>query len=512
MRYVDAEEMRRIDVGTLGRTWCFPDVPAEDALVKLASLRLAGFIAHMCGDSANRTCVHVVFGSGNNGADAVYAGLELEGRGFRVKYYAAFAREKLGGAIARLEAAGALPAVNWCGGDRDWTQMPAHIVEPGDVVVDGILGLGFHGAPRGYCNAAIEWINRCGGRAKVVAVDLPSGLDADTGDCPGAVVEAGWTVCMGMPKKGMMSANALRYCGSIHVVDLGMDGGEPAGCDEMVAAGDVARLIPPRRWDANKGDFGHVCVVGGAQGFCGAVALAVMGALRGGVGLISALVPHEVVLATAAHAPEAMVWPVDRWGAVVEAGFNFRGKTLVVGPGMTRTSDVHAAVRWLLTASGVSGAVLDADALNVFEGSAGSLRGVKIPVVITPHPGEAARLLGVSAGDVQADRAAAARRLAETTGAVVVLKGAGTLVVAQDKPIHMVPSANPGMASGGMGDVLAGLTGALLARGLGAFDAARSAAWIHSCAGDIAAWRLGRDAMLATDVAAAIGEVMRALA
>lgn len=510
MRYVSTDEMRRIDRETIAAAFPFPEVPREDALIKLASLGLANFILRMCAATELKPQVHIVFGSGNNGADAVCAGLELEAHGFIVHYYAAFQRSKLRGFLGTLDAAGKMPAVSWpSDDDSSWTRMPAAAIEHDSIVVDGILGIGAHGAPSGIAKEAIEWINKLQRRVRIVAVDIPSGVDGDSGECAGVAVTANYTVCMGMPKRGMRTASSLSHSGSVYMADLNiapatLAGSEGGSTDEMVAERDVAESIPCRRWDAHKGDFGHVCVVGGATGFCGAPSLTALGALRAGAGLVSALVPRAIVAVVAARAPEMMVWPIDGWDAILTAPLSLKGKIVVAGPGMGRSSEVGKAIRWLLEESGADGFVLDADALNAFEGDAESIHGSGRKIILTPHPGEAARLLGVELSTVVADREGALKKLVELTDATVILKGAGTLVSAPGRGMHLVPGVNPGMASGGMGDVLAGIAAAMLGRGLSAFDAARAAAWIHARAGDVAAFRLGYDAMLATDVAAAI--------
>lgn len=513
MRYVSSSEMRAIDAALLETACHFRGVPPADRLVKLASLGIAHLVVEM-GGAVARPCVHVVFGPGNNGADAVYAGLELAARGFPVRYYATFAAPAAKGAVQALLDAGGLPDVVWHDPVRPWTEMPASAIAPGDVVLDGVLGIGASGPPREPAAAAIRFVNRLKGCARILAVDVPSGLDADTGAAPGDVVAADVTLCMGLPKVGFANPAALRFCGSVHVHDLAMPealaaGGGDLARDELVAARDVARCVPRRAWDAHKGDFGHVCVVGGCARYRGAPALAALGALRAGAGLVTAAVPEGIANAVAGHAPETMILPlsseVATRAALAGSGFDFTGKTLVVGPGMSSGCGVADALAWLLECSGAQSAVLDADALNALGGDAAALAECAMPMVLTPHPGEAARLLGCGAAEVQADRPAALRRLVAMTRKAVVLKGAGTLVSAPGRGVHLVACANPGLARGGTGDVLAGVAGALLARGLDPFDAARAAAWLHARAGDVAAWRLGREAMLARDVANALG-------
>ena len=521
MRYVSTGEMRNIDEMTLEKTCFFPGFREQDRLIKLASSGVVDFVMRMCRNASSLPTVYVVFGNGNNGADAVFAGWELAEQGFRVLYYASIAENAVKGVTKTIADSGRCGHINWLVPDHPWTDRPPSAFDSPSVILDGVLGIGLHGAPTGGAQDAIEWINRMRGRAQVVSVDVPSGLDANCGTSAGVVVDADFTVTMGLPKKGMAQPDAMAHTGSIYIHDLEIassviDSDHQADADEMVSLRDVAACIPKRKWNSHKGDFGHVCIVGGSNGYCGAPALASLGALRTGAGLVSALVPSSIQSIVATQAPEMMVWPLS--GATVSAeslrssGFSFANKTLVVGPGMSQASGICEAVIWLLKDSGASGAVIDADGLNVFSGSASELKSFSLPKIITPHPGEASRLLGTSIRSIQSDREGALKKLVELTGSAVILKGAGTLVSAPGRGIHLVPGVNPGMAKGGMGDVLSGIAGALLARGLDAFDAARAAAWIHFAAGDQAAWRKGREAMLATDLIDSLADTMRLFA
>ncbi len=515
MRYVSTEEMRRIDGDLLTTSCRFSGVPESDHLIKLASLGIVNLILEMCASSPVRPAVYVIFGNGNNGADAIYAGWELAEQGFKVHFFAALTEDGAKSVVRTLSNTGRFPSISWCSEEQPWTALPPSVIPRGSIIIDGILGIGVHGAPKEPAASAIRWINRLKGRVHIVSVDVPSGLNADTGTAQGDVVNADITVCMGMPKRGMATCSSLSHSGSVYVNDLEipeeyLHGVAAIACDELVTARDVAESTPCRRWDSHKGDYGHVCIVGGTAGYCGAPALAALGAMKSGAGLVSVFVPEAIAGLVAVHAPEMMVHPLNSdvvtAFSLLASRASFAGKTIVAGPGMSQKNGVQEAVQWLLTSSGATGVVLDADALNVLCGSVQTLAACTTQKIITPHPGEAARLLGMSIAAVQADRPAALRALVDLTGAAVILKGAGTLVSAPGRGIHLVANVNPGMARGGMGDVLAGIAGAMLARGLTAFDAARAAAWLHARAGDIAAWRKGREAMLATDVIACLGE------
>lgn len=485
MRTASASEIRSLDAAARAGAWSPPGADPARALVRFAALALADETETLAARFPARPAVFAVCGGGDNGADAALAAELLAGRGFRVE-------------VLRVADAAA------------WAGMPPAALPARSIVLDGALGLGLRGAPRADAAAAIAWTNRMreAGRALVVAVDLPSGLDADTGDAPGPAATADFTVTMGLPKRGFANPAALARCGEILVADLGYPAdalappADPAGT-EIFSGADARRLVPPRAWDANKGSFGHVAIVAGSGRYRGAPALAALGALRGGAGLVTALVPRAVAPSVAAAAPELMVREFGgeavSSAALAAAGFDFAGKVVLAGPGLSRAPGVAEALAWLRSTPGVRGFVFDADALDA---SLPAGAAPAAPCILTPHPGEAARMLGCAAADVQADRPAAARALAERTGATVVLKGAGTLVAAPGRPLSLVPCGNPGLARGGSGDLLAGFCAAMLARGLAPFDAARAAVWRHGRAADLAAVRRGVESMLPTDLLA----------
>lgn len=510
MRYVTVAEMRAIDEQVRKTTCRFPDVPEADHLIKVAAHGIVNLVLDFCCEFAVRPSVIIVFGNGHNGADALYAGWELAANGFAVKYYAVMAEAAAKGTVKRLAASERCHPLEWFDTSVPWTEFPPSMVPAGTIIIDGVLGVGLSGAPREAAASAIRWMNRLKGRARIISVDIPSGLDAESGTAAGDVVVADLTVCMGFPKRGMAQPSALQWCGSIDVNNLEMSpdlwrGEADHMRDELIGSRDVEAWLPARQWDAHKGDFGHVCIVGGAPGYCGAPALAARGALRAGAGLVSAIVPVSVAKGICAQLPEAMVHTYHDESvsafSLEQTRFDFSGKIVVVGPGLSQRTGVREAVEWLLSRSDATGIVLDADALNVLCGNVAALLAFQGAKIMTPHPGEAARLLGTTVADVQADRAGAVKKLVELTGAVVILKGAGTVVSAPGWGVHLVACVNPGMARGGMGDVLAGIVGALLARGLSPFEAACAAAWLHARAGDRVAWRMGREAMLASDVA-----------
>ncbi|HEY2345860.1 MAG TPA: NAD(P)H-hydrate dehydratase [Xanthomonadaceae bacterium] len=362
-----------------------------------------------------------------------------------------------------------------------------------DLWVDALFGIGLARAPEGAARAIIEAINASG--VDIFALDVPSGVDADSGYVPGTAIRATCTLSFIVDKRGLRTGVALDHVGALRVDDLGVPSavsGMHVPAARLVRADALPGWLPRRTLDSNKGDFGHVLCVGGDHGTAGAVALAAEAALRCGAGLVSVATRADHVAILLARRPELMVRAVEDSGDFETACM--RPSVLAVGPGLG-TGEWGRA---LLAASLKAGKplVLDADALNLIAQSPCRLPGA----VITPHPGEAGRLLGMSTAQVQADRFAAAARLAERYGCCVALKGAGTVVAGPDAAPVVVDAGNPGMASGGMGDVLTGVIAALRAQGLPAFDAAACGALLHATAGDAAAAHGGERGLLAADL------------
>ena len=366
------------------------------------------------------------------------------------------------------------------------------------VIVDALLGIGLRGAPRPEFAAAIEEINQSG--LPVIALDIPSGLDADTGAAQGVVVNAGLTISFIGLKRGLVTGRGPAFCGEIlldrlDIPEMVFDQELPAA--ECLGLPSLLPLLKPRAADAHKGDFGHVMVIGGDTGFGGAALMAAEAAARTGAGLVSIASRPEHIPAILARRPEIMACGVVS-GQELEP-LLARPTVLVVGPGLGRSPWSEQMLQQAVK-SGLP-LVLDADALNILA------EGCVVPKpnghgrwLLTPHPAEAARLLGITTADVQTDRFAAATKLQEKYQAGIILKGAGSLVAAAEERIGVVIDGNPGMASGGMGDVLSGILGGLLAQGLGIKDAARLGAVLHANAADLAAGELGQRSVLATDL------------
>jgi NAD(P)H-hydrate epimerase len=437
--------------------------------------------------------VTVLCGVGNNAGDGYVVARLARGDGLAVRVLQLGDPAKLqGDALAMAEAWRAAG-----GALEPYRGLP----ERTDVIVDALLGTGLERDVEGQWAQAVDAANAH--PAPVLAVDIPTGLHADTGRVLGTAVRAAATISFIGLKQGLFTGAGPDRCGEVHFDALQV----PAVIysREILSArrldwGKQGEVLGPRRRGAHKGDHGHALVVGGAPGFSGAVRLAGEGALRAGAGLVTvATHPSHAALLNVGR-PELMVRGVE--GPADLTPLLERATLVAIGPGLDRQE-------W---GRGLLGAVLerdlplvaDADALSLLAGASAR----RDDWVLTPHPGEAARLLGCSVAEVQADRFAAARRLQERFGGVVVLKGAGTLVQgASHRPPGVCSGGNPGMATGGTGDVLTGVIAALLAQGLGLEDAAACGVCLHAAAGDAAA-RAGERGMLAADLIEAIRPVL----
>lgn len=361
-----------------------------------------------------------------------------------------------------------------------------------DVIVDALFGIGLSRAPEADVQALIGAINAQA--APVFALDVPSGVDADRGSAPGVAVLATRTLQFIARHAGLYTGDTLEYTGVLGLEDLEIPAGTFDGVSveaSLLEQDVLARWLLPRRRNTHKGESGHVLCIGGDEGSGGAIALCAEAALRTGAGLVSVATRPAHVAALLARRPEAMVRAVESTDEL--APLLERARVIAVGPGMGQADWGRALFQQAMR--GDRPRVIDADALNLLAASPQRLQ----DAVLTPHPGEAARLLQCTTADVQRDRFASARAIAQRHACVVVLKGAGTIVASPEGVPRVVGAGNPGMAVGGMGDVLTGVIAALRAQGLTAFDAASAGALLHALAGDAAAWD-GQRGLLPSDL------------
>jgi ADP-dependent NAD(P)H-hydrate dehydratase / NAD(P)H-hydrate epimerase len=435
------------------------------------------------------TChrIVIVCGGGNNGGDGYVLARFAQAAGLTVTALSAVDPEHLKGdarqAYQDFAASGA----------RTLPFSPEHLND-GDVVVDALLGTGLHSAVRADAAEVIRAINASA--HPIFALDVPSGLDSDTGEPLGETVRADGTITFVALKTGLFVGRGPEHSGAVYFDDLEVP--VPATPQfgprlERITEAEIAAALPRRARTSHKGDFGRVLIVGGGIGMPGAVRLAGEAALRVGAGLVTVAVAPENVVAIVAGRPELITLPLNDERALPEA--IEKADVVAIGPGLGKTEWASRALRTVLDSD--KHLVVDADALNLIAEHGARPRDQWI---LTPHPGEAARLLGASAAEVQHDRLASLARLVDRYGGVVVLKGAGTLVGARSRVPGICERGNPGMASAGMGDVLTGATAGVLSQCGDPFLAARVAVLAHAMSGDVVA-RGGERGLLAGDVA-----------
>lgn len=505
--------MRAIDEAT-SRDFGVPSI----LLMELAGKCVGDEVWRLLGDEARkkRPRVAVVCGGGANGGDGYSAARHLLNAGADVTVFRV-SKEPAVGSDSRLEfdalrklAVSVIDASN-----GDVTPHEAWL-RTADVVVDAIFGTGLTRDVEGAHLTTIDLLNALG--AKRLAVDVPSGLDADTGQPQGATVRADVTVTMGLPKRGLLLYPGAEFVGELVVADIGIPRAlleSDAIKAHSLTLADAAAPIGRRDRDTNKGAYGHALVVAGSLGKTGAAILCCNAAMRSGAGLVTLATDLEAVRIVATSAVETMCATLTECNDASSAERVFarlvelcEGKrVLAIGPGIPTSSGMALVVRRVAAEIPLP-VVIDADGLNLLVGNVDAIRCAKGPRVLTPHPGEMARLTGLRTAEIARDRIGVAQKFAADVRAHVVLKGARSVVAAPDGRVWVNPTGNPGMATGGTGDVLCGVLTALIAQGIEAGQAARTAVYLHGEAGDRAAARVGERGLVASDL---IDEVPRVL-
>lgn len=512
MRVVTSAQMVELDRRATERY----GIPVE-RLMETAGRRVAQAALDLVPGS--RGPVTVLAGKGHNGGDGLVAARQLASRGISVVALLMADETEYSGETGRTLSRAREGGVRIIDTSALATGELPRALSTAALIVDALFGTGFRGPARGSAAALIDAANTS--KKPVLAVDIPSGLNADTGQADGPVVRALATVTMGLPKVGLLIPPGIELAGTIYVADIGYPleiADEPSITTHLVTGEMVRTHIPARPFDAHKGTFGRTLVIAGSVGFTGAPVLAALGALRIGAGLVTLAAPRTVYPIIASQVIEAMPTPLDDDGGALSASALARVEELAaasdvvaVGPGLSTAPGVRRVVEGLL-ASGKP-LVVDADALNVLAGQAEILRRSTGPVVITPHPGELARLLGKQTQEVVTDQLGEARAAAERLRCVVVLKSASTVVATPEGDAYFVLTGNPGMATGGMGDVLTGAIASLIGQGISPAEAAWTAAYLHGMAADLIVEERGMAGMLASEVAhhlpAAIARVLR---
>lgn len=482
---------------------------SAESLMESAGLAVARSIARRL-DGVRSKRVVVLVGPGNNGGDGMVAARYLADWGAVVTLYMTTARRR----EDRFEECRERRCrVVEASEDLECWQLESYL-SLADLVLDAVLGIGAHPGLDPILRAIFESVGQMRMQPQhplFAALDLPTGLDADTGECDEACFPADMTLALGAPKVGLLQFPGAGHAGEIETLAIGLPPGVDAGLPLDLMDDSLSRsLLPPRYADGHKGSFGSVLVVGGHRRYVGAPVLAASAAYRVGAGLVSLAAPESVSRIAATqlieqvHAPLAETAEGGVSGEAASAAREALGgaSAAVVGPGLgTGDSSASFLRSLLLTEPAVhTPLVLDADALNILADVYGWPPMLSAPAVLTPHPGEMGRLLGRAAYEVQEDRRGAAMASAEQWGHVVVLKGAHTVVAAPDGRVALSPFANPALATAGSGDVLAGVIGGLLAQGMGRYEAAVVGVYLHGAAAERWSAANGSGGMLASDL------------
>jgi len=507
MRLVTNQEMTKID------RWA------------IKKLRIPGMVLM---ENAGRGCANtieeyfdpeglrvlIVCGTGNNGGDGFVIARHLVNRGAQVQTI-------LTGNGARLKG-DALSMYRFC----RHANIPVHEttnirkikkvlqeLQP-DVVVDAIFGTGFKGTPTGFYRTLIEIIN--GSDAFIFSVDIPSGINGDTGQFNGVCVMADATAAMCLPKRGNYLYPGRAACGDLYVVDIGIpydlvDEGYP----RIIEYDDILRLMPFRPADGHKGTFGTVLVIAGARGFSGAAAMASMAALRSGAGMVRLAAPRGIMDALESRLLEVVKIPLSQTAeesigpdAARELTAVLKGSdAVIIGPGITTHPGTAEFLLRILPRIRVP-VVIDADALNILATNPATFKKIKAPFVLTPHPGELARMTGRAPQDINQDRIALSQRVSKDLGGVLVLKGAPTVIATPDGEIHINPTGNSGLASAGSGDVLAGMIGGFLAQHCSLSAASRLGVFLHGLCADLCVDEQNEYSLIAGDLIDRIPDAM----
>lgn len=512
MKLLKAEEMKVIDQ----RASSEYGIPSL-ILMENAGLRTLEVIEEILGDSINKSVI-ILAGKGNNGGDGLVIARHLLNSGAAVRVFLTGQVEeltpdsRLNYDILLRMGARILPLI----GDEDLDRLMLSLMNA-DLIVDALYGIGFKGSLGQFESRIVKMVNWC--RAPVVAVDIPSGVEADSGRVHGPAIKATHTVTFALPKIGLVLEPGKDYVGTLSVADISIPSfllEDSSIKTNLINEQMVRTLLKPRAADSHKGTYGHALVIGGSPGMTGAVMMASLAALRSGAGLVTAAVPESLAAVVDSNLMEIMTAPLAQTGQstialeALPAMENLLGTSSVcaIGPGMSRYPEAGTVVRFVLEKAGVP-VVIDADGLNALQGDSTVFKNRQVPVVLTPHPGEMARLTGKSIEEIQSNRIEIACTFAHEWGVCLVLKGNKTIVANPAGEVYINISGNPGMATAGSGDVLCGVIAGLMAQGLKPQDAAFVGVYLHGLAGDLAAQVKGERGLIAGDLIAGLPGVIK---
>jgi NAD(P)H-hydrate epimerase len=514
MRVLNTQQMREADRRTIDEVGIPAIVLMENAGRQAVAAMEAAF------EDLPTSHVGVLCGRGNNGGDGFVVARTLVQRGVETSVFLlGGVADVRGDARTNLEVLGRIGlTVVEITNAQEW-ELHFSEISRCEVLVDAILGTGFHGQLSGLLETVVADVNGLG--VPVVAIDLPTGVSADSADVEGEAIEATMTVTLAAPKIPLVLPPADSHSGDLVIADIGiplplLDDVEGPYI-ELLTRERMRELVPARAADSHKGDFGRVLVIAGSLGRSGAAHLAAIGALRSGAGLVTIATPKSCLPIVAAMAPEYMTEGLEETAAgtvdyaALDRVLEFKADVIAIGPGLGQSPGTAAFVQGLVERAGVP-LVIDADALNAFAGDPDRLTGRDgVDVVITPHPGEMARLLNTSVEAVQHDRLRHATEFAAHHRVHVVLKGHRTIIAGPDNRAFINLTGNSGMATGGTGDLLTGMIAAWFGQLLDAEAACKLAVYLHGAAGDLAEADEGDVALVAGDIATRLGDAVMEL-
>ncbi len=514
MRLVTGADMKRLD------SWAIEEYGIPSLLLmENAGAAVAKKAEELCQDVRARQIL-ILIGKGNNGGDALVCARHLHEAGTDIRMFLCFAPELFAeDALKNWQLAEKL-GIRWnLLGDENSYYLLKMCLNQSTLVIDGIFGTGFQGSPDRSIARAIQTINESA--CPVLAIDVPSGLNATTGKVEGVCIEAQYTVTLAWAKRGLVMYPGRRYTGELVVAPISLPK-QALGLleteENYLEKEYIKGLLPKRDYEGHKNSFGHALVIAGSVGMTGAALLAGKAVLRAGAGMVTACLPCSLADNFDVALPEVITCPVEEtrnrtisFSAWPEIEQQLpQKKAVIFGPGLTAQPSIKELLGKLLENILVP-LVIDADGLNVLALDPGALKAAKAPIILTPHPGEMGRLLGISTSEVQENRIEAALKAAAQFNAIIVLKGAATIIATPEGRVFINSTGNPALATAGTGDVLAGTIGGLLAQGLKPLAATQVGVYCHGLAGDIVAADKGMRGAIASDILEALPQALKTL-
>lgn len=514
VKVVTPKQMNQID-STCIEEFGIPGIVLMENAALCVVNEIISFMDQLQGKS-----IAILAGKGNNGGDAFAVSRHIFNKGAKVRLFIIAKREEItGDAATNIDIAEKSGVKYEEIISEEQIERIETVLKHADLIVDGMFGTGLKGNVTGVAEKIIKLINTS--EVPVIAIDIPSGINGETGKVMGVAVKASKTVTFGLPKIGLIIHPGCEYAGVIKTVDIGIPHKAIDKFDiklNLIEESFVAKKIPERKPETNKGDYGRIFIIGGSTGMTGAGVLAAAGALRVGAGLVYLGIPSSLAYRYNFSIIEIITIPLEdgRTGYISKDSILTvleRMKTMTVaaiGPGLSTKGDASELLSAVIENTKIP-LVIDADGLNVLALNLNVLKKLKVPVIITPHPGEMSRLTGISVKEIQDNRIEVARNFAMKWGIITVLKGARTVVALPGGETYINLSGNPGMATAGTGDVLTGIISGLIGQGLRPEEAAIAGVYLHGVAGDQVAMKKGMYGMNASDIVEELPYVIKAV-